>query len=111
MLSPRRSIIAFVACVAINKLPTCSVYAQTSQVASISGNNNIVIQNVIELSQGDPDWLANNQTVVANLADRLGLTEALIINFLRTVDLSAVPREQWAAVLKQHAANFVELRR
>jgi hypothetical protein len=87
-----------------------SAAAQT-QDAKISGNNNSIVQVIIELSGGgDPAVLRQNQDRITKLAVQLGVSNALIFNFLDKIGDSSAP-DSWPTTLAQIADHYREFQR
>ena len=85
---------------------TSPATAQTSQFLEIQGSYNTVVQIIIELSQGDPNWLRNNEERITKLAQRLGVSNALIANFLGKVVRNEVQHERWPEILARVAEDY-----
>ena len=82
--------------------------AQSRQYVDLRGNHNTVIQIIIELSEGDPDWLRNNEARITTLSERLGVSNALINNFLGKIDQGEVSRERWPEILAKVADDYAK---
>jgi tetratricopeptide (TPR) repeat protein len=81
--------------------------AQSLQSVDLHGNDNTVIQIIFEVSQGDPDFLRKNEARITKLAEKLGVSNALIVNFLGKIDEGDVSREKWPEILAKVAEDYV----
>ena len=76
------------------------------QSVEIHGNDNTVVQIIIELSQGRSDWLEANQERISKLAQQLGVSYALISNFLAKINSDEVSRDRWPEALARVADDY-----
>jgi hypothetical protein len=98
------------ACLAIPTLLFAFPCASQNQKIHVTGNNNTIVQVVVELYRGDENWLTENRARVEAIAYDLGVTEAMVYDFLRTIEGRGVPRDEWASILNRNAENYRTLR-